>query len=100
MNGRGRQRHRGLITNLVADVEAGAESPLEVTYLNEVEQAHGLPIGRRQEPRSGLPYATDVGYDAFGLLVELDCRAWHEGARAFRDMNRDNLFVPSGAWGG
>jgi hypothetical protein len=44
----------------------------------------------------GLPYATDVGYDAYGLLVELDGRLGHEGAGRFRDMERDNRFVLGG----
>jgi hypothetical protein len=36
---------------------------------------------------------SDVGYDAYRLLVELDGRAGHEGMGRFRDMNRDNQFA-------
>jgi hypothetical protein len=85
-----------LLGVLLSDVGAGAESPLELTYLWDVERAHGLPVGRRQASRLGLPYASDVSYDAFGLLVELDGRLGHDGAARFRDMQRDNRFSSRG----
>ena len=40
-----------------------------------------------------LPYRTDVDYEEYGLLVELDGRRGHDGAGRFRDMNRDNRHV-------
>jgi hypothetical protein len=85
-----RARHRELLRDLLADVDAGAESPIELRYLREVERAHGLPKGQRQQSRSGLPYETDVDYKQFGLIVELDGRVDHEGFGRFRDMDRDN----------
>jgi hypothetical protein len=96
LDSRARHRHRRLLRVLLADVAVGAESPLELSYLRDVERAHGLPDGRRQASRLGLPYATDVGYDAYGLLVEPDGRLGHDGAGRFRDMNRDNRFVLGG----
>ena len=90
---RSRQRHRRLINDLLRDVAAGAESRLEVLYLRMVERAHGLPDGDRQRRRHGLPYFTDVGYDDYALLVELDGRLGHEGMDRFRDMERDNRFA-------
>ncbi len=87
---RARQRHRELLRDLLADVGGGAESPIELRYLRDVERAHGLPNGQRQQSRSGLPYETDVDYKEFGLIVELDGRVDHEGVGRFRDMNRDN----------
>lgn len=72
---------------LLADVDAGAMSKLELLYLRSVERAHGLPVGRRQV--RGLRYVTDVEYEQ-GLLVELDGRLGHGGAGRFRDMARDN----------
>lgn len=93
---RARHPHRRLLTALLADVAAGAESPLELSYLRDVERAHDLPRGRRQASRLGLPYATDVGYDAYALLVELDGRLGHEGTGRFRDLERDNRFVLGG----
>lgn len=85
--------HRVLLTKLLADVAQGVESPLELSYFREVERAHGLPRGRRQRSRRGLPYLTDVGYDDYGVLVELDGRIGHEGEGRFRDMWRDNEFM-------
>ena len=87
---RARHRHRAVLSELLADVEAGAETPIELRYLHDVERPHGLPMGARQQSRSGLSYQTDVKYDAYGLIVELDGRVGHEGLGQFRDMNRDN----------
>ena len=71
---RQRSRHprRRLLRDLLGDVVQGAESPIELRYLNDVERPHGLPKGDRQQSRLGLPYCSDVGYDAWTLLVELD----------------------------
>ena len=41
----------------------------------------------------GLPYVSDVGYDAYRVLVELDGREGHQGTGRFRDMWRDNRFA-------
>ena len=93
---RRRHPHRRLLQALLGDVAAGAESPLELTYLRDVERAHGLPRGLRQVSPHGLPYASDVGYDEWYLLVELDGRLGHEGEGRFRDMQRDNRFALTG----
>jgi hypothetical protein len=90
---RRRHPHRKLIQGLLGDVAAGAESALELDYLRDVERAHGLPKGVRQASRRGLPYVSDVGYDEWRLLVELDGRLGHEGEGRFRDMWRDNRFA-------
>ena len=90
LDARARHRHRALLRDLLADVGAGAESPIELRYLHDVERPHGLPKGSRQQSRAGLPYMTDVDYAEFGLIVELDGRAGHEGIGRFRDMDRDN----------
>jgi hypothetical protein len=93
MNDRSRYRHRKLLADVLGDVAAGAESPLEMKYLHGVERPHGLPRGNRQQRRHGLPYLSDVGYDEYRVLVELDGRTGHEGIGRFRDMNRDNRFA-------
>jgi hypothetical protein len=69
---RARHPHRALLRDLLCDVAAGAESPIELRYLRDVERPHGLPTGTRQQSRSGLPYRADVDYDEFDLIVELD----------------------------
>ena len=88
---RSRHAHRELLLGMLADVHQGAETPLELRYLREVERPHGLPRGDRQTSRSGLRYVRDVRYEEFDLLVELDGQDGHVGTGRFRDMNRDNL---------
>ncbi len=92
---RRRARHRQLLEEVLADVATGAESPLELRYLRDIERAHGLPSGDRQH-RSSLPFRRDVVYRAFGLVVELDGRLGHEGEGRFRDMRRANRTALSG----
>ncbi len=82
-------RHRRLILELLEDVGAGAESPLEVRYLRDVERAHGLPPGDRQVSVSSGT-RSDVGYLELGVLVELDGVLGHSGTGAWRDWERDN----------
>lgn len=57
-------------------------------YLRRVERAHGLPTGERQVTDSiaGVSVERDVGYAAYGLVVELDGRAFH-GSAASRDAD-------------
>ena len=90
-----RSRHpaRKLLLSLLADVDEGVESGLELRYLRDVERPHGLPRGTRNRYRNGLRYRSDVGYDDFGLLVELDGRLGHDGVGRFRDFRRDNAFA-------
>ena len=85
---RKRARHRVLLVDLLADVALGAESALEVRYLRDVERAHHLPVGRRQDQRE--PGRRDVAYLEYHLVTELDGRLGHEGVGRFRDMARDN----------
>lgn len=88
-------RHRALILSMLADVDAGAESALEVRYLRSVERAHGLPVGQRQVSVSSHT-RTDVGYIEHMVLVELDGRLGHDGAGVWRDWQRDNHHAVSG----
>lgn len=90
---RSQHHHRRLLRELLGDVVEGVESRLELRYLRDVERAHGLPEGQRQRYRGPLRHRTDVGYDAYLLLVELDGRLGHEGAGRFRDYRRDNAFA-------
>lgn len=91
---RSRHSHRRFLESLLADVAVGAESPLELDYLNLVELPHELPVGDRQAPIG--PQRQDVKYRAYGLVVELDGRLGHEGMGRFRDMRRDNAVVVRG----
>ena len=90
---RARHRHRALVRGILSDVGDGSESPLELAYLRDVERAHGLPRGHRQQSRAGLAHVSDVGYDEWALLLELDGRDGHIEEGAFRDRRRDNAFA-------
>lgn len=80
---------RGLFLQVLSETADGIESPLESRYLRDVEQAHGLPTGLRQRVVSQRT-RTDVIYQEFMTLVELDGEAYHRGLAAHADMERDN----------
>ncbi|MEI7054836.1 hypothetical protein WBG06_03380 [Nocardioides sp. CCNWLW239] len=79
---------RQLILGLLEDLKAGACSVLEREYLRRVERGHGLPAGERQvgDSIAGVSVERDVVYSAYGLVVELDGRAFH-GSAAARDAD-------------
>lgn len=87
---RGRVTGRATIQGLLADARDGANSVLERGYLHRVERAHGLPPGRRQARSNATGRRTDqdVSYDDFGLVVELDGRAFHDSPEA-RDTDAE-----------
>lgn len=88
-------RWRAATEAMVADVAAGAQSPLEVQYLRRVERAHGLSDGYRQRRVAGRRVVwIDVSYGS--VRVELDGRVGHLEEGAFRDRQRDNAGVASG----
>ena len=93
---RSRVPRRALLEALLADVADGAESPIEVLYLRDVERAHGLPDGKRQQPTARRRGWRDVLYLAHGVVVELDGRLGHAGLGRFRDMDRDNVALVDG----
>jgi hypothetical protein len=93
---RPRQRHRALLLEVLADLEDGAESPAELRWIRDVEKAHGLPAGTRQQPTGGGG-RRDNAYEEFGLVVEVDGRLGHEGWDGRRrDGRRDRKAAASG----
>lgn len=87
---RGRHRWRRELGEALAVVSGGAESILEVRYVRDVEQAHGLPRGVAQvSSATGMPWRHDIGYPPFRVLVELDGRLGHEGRSRVADTRRD-----------
>ncbi|HEX2856525.1 MAG TPA: type IV toxin-antitoxin system AbiEi family antitoxin domain-containing protein [Propionibacteriaceae bacterium] len=84
---RARCPHRQLVRGVLGDVADGVHSVLERAYRRDVESAYGLPAGRRQVRLAGR---SDVFYEEFGVVVELDGRLGHTGSGAFRDLDRDN----------
>ena len=88
------RRYRRALAGAVRLVREGVQSVLEELYAIEVEEAHGLPKGRRQAPHvvDGVTLFEDVVYDADGLelTVRLDGRTHLIADVAFRDRRRDN----------
>jgi len=84
-----RHPNRELLDDLLGEVVAGSRSPLEVRYARTVERAHGLPTADRQQGPLSI-YHGDVWYSEYGVIVELDGRAFHGGQTALDDMDRDN----------
>lgn len=83
---------RRVMEGLLSDLRDGACSVLERGYLHRVERAHGLPQARRQARSTATGAATDsdVRYDEYGVIVELDGRAFHDTARTRdADARRD-----------
>lgn len=100
LGARPRVPERPLLLELLADLAEGACSVLERGYL-ELERAHGLPAPQRQLPATidGRRAYRDVPYEEFGVVVELDGKAFHDNAAARdRDFDRDlETAVTSGA---
>jgi len=84
------KRHpcRALLSEIAADTAVGVRSALERRYLRDVERAHGLPPSKRQQ--GPLTMRTDVWYEEYGVIIELDGRAYHDGVAAWNDLDRDN----------
>jgi hypothetical protein len=97
--GRKRLRWRWLVTELLAEVQAGVLSALERRYFRDVERAHGLPRGTRnlaEGPRGRRRYR-DVRYRRWRVVVELDGRAAHpEEWRELDDLRDNDLLADDG----
>jgi hypothetical protein len=88
------RRYRRALKSATELVRSGVQSVLEELYAVEVEQAHGIPPGRRQHPFDvdGTTVFEDATYDHLGapLTVRLDGRTHLRAGVAFRDRRRDN----------
>lgn len=88
---RKRMPQRALLRRLIDDLDSGQHSVLERGYAR-LERAHGLPVSTRQA-RATVSTGTllrDVLYATYGVVVELDGRAFHDTARARdQDARRD-----------
>jgi len=91
---RRRLANRATMIALLAEVGEGAESPLELTYLHDVEQAHGLPTATRQQRSRSGREVRDALYEDYSTLVELDGQVHALGK--LRDMRRDNRALLDG----
>ncbi len=93
-----RHRHRRALEVALTAVDQGAESVLEVSYLQRVQQRHRLPAVAVQAPgRSAAgPVRRDFRYESYAVVVEVDGRLGHEGAGLWRDRRRDREAARSG----
>jgi hypothetical protein len=90
---------RPMVEAMLIDVDEGAQSPLELIYLRDVERPHGLPVGSRQVRIAGARVIwVDVDYDEYTTRVELDGRLGHQGEGRFRHRRRDNRAVVGRVW--
>jgi Transcriptional regulator, AbiEi antitoxin len=98
LDDRVRMRWRLPVREALGAVTAGAQTLLEIRYLRDVEQAHGLPHGERQvrEVRAGRSIYHDVRYPEGATVVELDGLIAHPLADRFADRRRDNLTAERG----
>lgn len=96
LSSRPRQRHRRLLLEVLSTLDDGVESPAELRWVRDVEEAHGLPVALRQVP-TGDGGRRDLVYEEFGLIVEVDGRLGHEGWDGRRrDGRRDRSAAASG----
>lgn len=95
---RSRMRWRAELAHVLSPVNSGVHSILEFRYVNHVERPHGLPPGTRQRllRRGARTEYSDVSYDDFAVLVELDGRAFHPDSARYRDTARDNANIAAG----
>jgi very-short-patch-repair endonuclease len=88
-----RARGHAVLLDVLGAHVRGNHSPLEAHYDRDVERAHRLPRGTRQVTLVAGS-RSDVVYDAYWLIVELDGVAFHLDKLA--DMERDNRHLIRG----
>jgi hypothetical protein len=88
---------RRVIRDLLCDFRDGAHSVLERGYMHRVERAHGLPVPDRQDTSTvtGRRTDSDLHYEEFDLIVELDGATYHAGAQRDADATRDIAHLAS-----
>lgn len=88
-------RRAGLLRELLDEVGAGIESPLERRYRDDVERRHGLPSARlqRHDVVGAAWIRADAVYEGLGVRTELDGALAHPGGRTDGDTWRDNAVL-------
>ena len=96
---RKRLRWRADLDEVILRAAGGAHSVLEYRYDRDVEQAHGLPLARRQvrfTKPDGRHGRRDRYYEDYGLIIELDGKRYHPEERRHLDQARDNHAIATG----
>lgn len=91
-------RHRRPLELALGAVGEGAESGLEVTYLEDVVRKHGLPPMRLNIPDTiaGAAVRRDFTNEEFGVVAEVDGMLGHEGDGRVKDARRDRKTLATG----
>lgn len=91
-------RHRLALQLALGAVAEGAESGLEVTYLDRVVRRHGLPPMLLAVPDriAGSSIRRDFENTQFGVVAEVDGRLGHEADGRTRDARRDRKTLATG----
>jgi hypothetical protein len=95
---RSRMRWRAEIAAALGPANSGLHSILEYRFVHRVERPHGLPAGNRQRLtlRGRRREYSDVAYEDYATLVELDGRAAHPESTRALDTRRDNANLAEG----
>ena len=96
---RGQHRWRAELLLALGDIAAGAESILEVAFVRDVVEGHGLPVTRMQTPDSlaGLGRVRrDFEWEEYQLVAEVDGELGHAGEGMRRDRARDRRTARTG----
>jgi len=98
VNLRKRVAHRRVLLGACGWIAAGAESGLEVEFVDRVVVAHGLPTPRIQVPAQvdARSVRRDAEFEGHGLVVELDGELGHVGEAVALDRRRDRKTTATG----
>jgi hypothetical protein len=98
LRARRRMRWRTAILLALDPLSSGVHSILEYRFVNRVERPHGLPEGTRQRLvlRGQRRQYSDVAYDDYTTIVELDGRVAHPERSRHLDAERDNANAADG----
>lgn len=87
---RGPHRWHLELAEALAVIIDGAESTMEVRFVGDVVGRHGLPAATVQAaPDPRRPWRSDVAFEEYRVLMELDGKLGHEGWNRTIDARRD-----------
>jgi Protein of unknown function (DUF559) len=93
VDGMGTLHRRKLIRDVIGDIAGGSEALSELDFTRQVIRAFRLPEPSRQAARrdaKGRRRWTDVTWDAFGIVVEIDgAQHTEDPLQRWDDMERD-----------
>lgn len=90
--------HRRALALAFGDIDGGAQSALELSFVRRVLRAHSLPPMRQQvvDDQDGVSIRRDFEHEETGTIIEVDGRIGHEGSGVARDRRRDRFAATRG----